>query len=140
MPFTHRRTIRLADTDAAGVVFFARTLILCHEAYEASLAAAGLDLKQFLGGADLIVPISRSQADYLRPLYCGDEVKISVKPSQLSETAFAIDYEITKLGRPEKLAARVRTEHVASSIAKRERVPLSTALLGWVKTTTNGHE
>ena len=67
MPFTHHRTVRLADTDAAGVVFFARTLMLCHEAYEEALARAGLDLKQFLGGADLIVP-DYSQAGELLQL------------------------------------------------------------------------
>jgi hypothetical protein len=40
MPFSYVRTVRLADTDAAGVVYFARTLSICHEAYEAALAAA----------------------------------------------------------------------------------------------------
>ena len=41
MPFTYERTIHFADTDAAGVVFFANYLRLCHEAYEEALAAAG---------------------------------------------------------------------------------------------------
>jgi 1,4-dihydroxy-2-naphthoyl-CoA hydrolase len=133
MPFSYARTVRLADTDAAGVVFFARTLMLCHEAYEASLAAAGLDLKEFLGGADLIVPIARSEAQYLRPLYCGDPLRISVAPSLLSADSFAIHFEITRLGPPEKMAARVRTEHVATSRARRERVPLTPALAAWVQ-------
>ncbi|MDB6126801.1 MAG: thioesterase superfamily protein [Verrucomicrobia bacterium] len=132
MPFTHTRTIRLADTDAAGVVFFARTLMLCHEAYEESLARAGIDLKQFLGVADLIVPISKCEADYLRPLYCGDKVKISVTPSALTSSSFAIAFEITKLGPPDKVAARVRTEHVATSLKKRARVDLSPALAAWI--------
>jgi len=132
MPFTHHRTVRLADTDAAGVVFFARTLMLCHEAYEEALARAGLDLKAFLGGSDLIVPISKSEADYLRPLYCGDRLAITVTPSALSATSFALHFEITKLGPPDKLAARVRTEHVATSLSKRERLPLSPPLLAWI--------
>ena len=132
MPFTHLRTVRLADTDAAGVVFFARTLMLCHEAYEESLAHAGLDLKQFLGGADLIIPISKSEADYLRPLVCGDKLKITVKPTALTESSFTLDFEITKLGPPDKLAARVRTEHVATSLAKRARIPLPATLVAWV--------
>ncbi|MDB6094058.1 MAG: thioesterase superfamily protein [Verrucomicrobia bacterium] len=132
MPFTHLRTVRLADTDAAGVVFFARTLMLCHEAYEESLAHAGLDLKQFLGGADLIVPISKSEADYLRPLYCGDKLKITVQPAALTDSSFAIAFEITKLGSPDKLAARVRTEHVATSLTKRARLPLPPTLTAWI--------
>ena len=42
MPFVYHRTIRFADTDAAGVVFFPNYLTICHEAYEESLAAAGI--------------------------------------------------------------------------------------------------
>ncbi|MDB6168767.1 MAG: thioesterase superfamily protein [Verrucomicrobia bacterium] len=132
MPFEYLRTIRLADTDAAGVVFFARTLILCHEAYEESLARAGLDLKGFFGGADLIVPIAKSEAEYLRPLSVGDRVRVSVRPSALTTASFAIDFEITKVGPPDKPAARVRTEHVATSLAKRTRQPLPAGLAAWV--------
>jgi len=36
MPFTYSRTVHFADTDAAGVVFFANFLAICHEAYEES--------------------------------------------------------------------------------------------------------
>lgn len=133
MPFTYDRTVRLADTDAAGVVFFARTLALCHEAYEASLAAAGLDLNDFLGGADIIVPISRSEADYKRPLRVGEKVRISVTPSPLSANSFAVAYQIVKLAPPEKVAAVVRTEHVCTSISKRERAALPPGLAAWVQ-------
>lgn len=132
MPFLHHRTVRLADTDAAGVVFFARTLALCHEAYEESLTRAGLDLKQFLGVADVIVPIAKSEAEYLRPLYCGDRVTIKVTPSSLTPASFALHFEIIRLGPPDKLAARVRTEHVVTSLAKRERVALPATLAAWV--------
>ena len=131
MPFSYERTIRLADTDAAGVVFFARTLALCHEAYEASLAAAGLDLNDFLGATDLVLPISRSEADYKRPLRVGDKVRVTVTPSALSENAFAVRYEITRLGRPDQLAATARTEHVCTSPSKRTRVPFPAALDKW---------
>ncbi len=132
MPFVYHRTVRLADTDAAGVVFFARTFILCHEAYEEALAKAGLDLKHFLGTADLIIPIARSEAEYLRPLYCGDRLKITVAPTQLTPASFALQFEVTRLGPPDKLAARVRTEHVATSLSKRERQPFPPGLAAWI--------
>jgi 1,4-dihydroxy-2-naphthoyl-CoA hydrolase len=133
MPFTYHRTVRLADTDAAGVVFFARTFALCHEAYEEALAAAGLDLNDYLGRAQIVLPISRAEADYKRPLRVGEKIRITVTPSPVSETAFAIRYEITKLGPAEKLAATVHTEHVCTAPAKRERAPLPAPLAAWVK-------
>ena len=133
MPFVHHRTVRLADTDAAGVVFFARTLAICHEAYEESLTAAGVKLADLLGANGVVIPISRSEADYKRPLRPGDKLRISVTPSLLSDHSFAGRFEVTKLGPPEKLAAVVRTEHVATSPAKRERTPLPPALAAWVR-------
>jgi 1,4-dihydroxy-2-naphthoyl-CoA hydrolase len=133
MPFSYHRTVRLADTDAAGVVYFARTLSLCHEAYEAALAAAGVDLNDLLGASGIVVPISRSEADYKRPLRPGEKLQVSVTPALLSVNSFAVTFEITKLGPPAKSAARVRTEHVCTAPAKRERAPLPPALLAWVQ-------
>lgn len=132
MPFMLTRTIRLADTDAAGIVFFANYLVFCHEAYEASLAAAGLPVQSFICSGDIIVPIAKSSIDYLRPLQCGDSIRVELKPTLLSETSFAIDYEITRLGSPDKMAARARTEHVVTSRSRRERVPLPENLADWV--------
>lgn len=131
MPFSYHRTVRFADTDAAGVVFFANYLAICHEAYEESLAAAGIDLAAFFRDTGVVVPIAKSSADYLRPLQPGDKLRIALVPVSLSENAFAIDYELFRLGPVEKLAARVRTEHVATSPAKRTRVPLPPALAAW---------
>src|SRR5690349_8414066 len=85
MPFVYTRTIRLADTDAAGVVYFVRTLSLCHEAYEEALANAGIALADLLGGSGIMVPIARSEAEYLRPLRAGDKVRITATPELLSE-------------------------------------------------------
>ena len=133
MPFVYSRTVRLADTDAAGVVFFARTLAICHEAYEAALAAAGVDLHELLGAKEIVVPISRSEADYKRPLRCGDRITVSVSPAALSENSFAVRFEIVRLGPPDKVAAAVRTEHVCTAPARRERAPLPPKLAAWVQ-------
>ena len=46
MTFTYSRQIYLSDTDAAGVVYFAKGLEICHQAYEESLAEAGISLNQ----------------------------------------------------------------------------------------------
>lgn len=133
MPFTYARTIRLADTDAAGVVFFPRYLAICHEAYEAALLASGVDLKAYFAAADgLTVPIVRSEADYLRPLYSGDSIEVTVTPTRTSDHQFALAFEIVKAGPPRKTAARVRTEHVCISAQTRERTPLFPAVASWV--------
>lgn len=132
MPFVYQRTIHFPDTDAAGVVFFPNYLAICHEAYEESLAAAGVEVRSFFSDTGTILPVSKSTAEYLRPLYCGDKVEITVKPSLLTPDTYAIDFEMTKLGRPKKLAAHIRTCHVCVDSKSRERIPLPPALAAWV--------
>ena len=132
MPFAHHRTVHFADTDAAGVVFFANYLAICHEAYEEALAAAGIDLKTFFADTGTVVPIARSECDYLRPLHPGDRLRVTVAPARLSDHSFALSFELYKLGPPEKLAARARTEHVCIATATRARQPLPPALAAWV--------
>lgn len=133
MALSYLRTIRFADTDAAGVVYFANTLSICHEAYEESLQQAGIELKSFFSAHQVLVPISRSQAEYLRPLACGDQVRVNLRPRALNENAYAIDFEVFRAGRVDKLAARVSTEHVCISTVRRERAPLPEGLRAWIE-------
>lgn len=133
MPFSCERTVYFSDTDAAGVVFFANYLVICHEAYEEALRAAGINLAEFFRDTGTIVPVARSEAEYLRPLAVGDRLRIAIKPEALSENSFALHFEIFRLGPPDKLAGRIRTEHVCISSAKRQRMALPNALMNWVK-------
>lgn len=133
MPFAYSRTVHFPDTDAAGVVFFARYLSMCHEAYEESLAAAGVPLATFFADHGVVVPVSKSAATYLRPLACGDKLRIDVAPVALSENSYAIDYVIWKTGAADKRAAVLRTEHVCISSKTRERLPLPASVAAWVQ-------
>jgi 1,4-dihydroxy-2-naphthoyl-CoA hydrolase len=125
--------VHFADTDAAGVVFFANYLAICHEAYEESLAAAGIDLRSFFSDHGVVIPVSKSEAEYRRPLACGDRVRVSVRPQPLSEDSYEIRYEITRLGTQERNAARIRTEHVCIDSAARTRKGLPPLLLAWIR-------
>jgi 1,4-dihydroxy-2-naphthoyl-CoA hydrolase len=132
MSFCYERCIHFSDTDAAGVVFFARYYAICHEAYEESLAAHGLELARYFKGSGLLLPISSSRAEYKRPLTCGDRIRVALQPERLSENSFALHYEITRLGRPDKLAATVRTEHVCISTTAKERLALPEEIVSWI--------
>ncbi len=133
MFFEYHRTIHFGDTDAAGVVFFANYLVICHEAYEESLAAAGIDLHAFFGQHGVVIPVSQSHAEYFRPLACGDKVRVTVKPAPLARDSFVIDYDLYRRGRPDKLAARVHTEHVCIAARSRRRSSLPRPLALWIK-------
>jgi 1,4-dihydroxy-2-naphthoyl-CoA hydrolase len=131
MPFDYSRTIHFSDTDAAGVVYFAQILSICHEAYEASLQASGLDLTAFFSRGEIAVPITHTDADFRRPLMCGDDITVRLTPCQTAEASFDIQYEV--LNAAGKCAAIATTRHVCIDTASRQRHPLSPALCQWLQ-------
>lgn len=139
MPFVYDRVIRFHETDAAGVVYFARLLTLCHEAYEAALGAADIDLKAFFSAAGgVAVPIVHTEADFYQPLGCGDAIAITLTPKQLSLHSFEITYTISTQHLPpskhsEKPLAWALTRHVCTNLHSRRRHPLTPALVDWIE-------
>ena len=83
---------------------------MCHEAYEEALATAGVPLGTFFADHGVIVPVSKSEATYLRSLVCGDKLRIEVTPTLLTENSYALDYVIWKTGTVDKRAAVARTD------------------------------
>ncbi|WP_204106809.1 MULTISPECIES: thioesterase family protein [Spirulina sp. CCY15215] len=129
---SYQRTIHLADTDAAGVVYFANIFVLCHEAYEEALARSGMNLKVLVSPSGIALPIVHSSADFLRPLFCGDRLEVQLTPKQLGETEFEITYQVLSLTTPQITLARVITRHVCINAANRQRSPLPEEILRWV--------
>jgi 1,4-dihydroxy-2-naphthoyl-CoA hydrolase len=138
MPFLYQRTVRFQDTDAAGVVYFANTLAMCHEAYEASLIAARIEVRQFFragGGSEgkaIAFPIVHAEADYLRPAFCGDRHEIQLIPTLQSDHAFEIQYVIYEVDHPEQPISKALTRHVCIDPISRQRQPLPQELLDWL--------
>lgn len=131
MPFRYARTIRFADTDAAGVVYFARILSLCHEAYEAALAQAGIDIKVFFSRGPIAVPITHTEANFHRPLMCGDPITIDLQPVQQSAQEFEITYTVQLATG--KVAAIASTRHICIDTVTRRPCPLTLPLVQWLQ-------
>jgi 1,4-dihydroxy-2-naphthoyl-CoA hydrolase len=131
MSFSYEYTIQFRDTDAAGVVYFASIISICHVAYEASLTAANIDLKLLVNNPDFAVPIAHVSADFFKPLYCGDRVVIQLTPSSIDSCRFEIKY---LLSSPESLIiATIITKHVIISPQTRRRQELPASLSKWLR-------
>lgn len=131
MPFIYHRTVHFCDTDAAGVVYFANVLSMCHEAYEASLAAFGIELQVFFNDPEAAIPIIHASVDFFRPLYCGDLLLIHLIPQQLDENKFEISYRIVG-DSSEELMAKAITRHVCIDPKTRTKTPLPEPMLQWL--------
>lgn len=123
--------IELRDTDAAGVVYFANFLAICHGAYEAALMMAGINLRILVSGSDVALPIVHASGDFNKPLYCGDLVQILLIPTHISESEFQINYRLCFADNGQ-VAATVLTKHVAISVIDRKRAPLPSLINNWI--------
>lgn len=130
MTFNYLRRVYLADTDAAGVVYFARGLEICHEAYEESLAEMGISLQQIIK-ENIALPIVRAEIDFLRPIFCGDKLQILLNVSQIDDSELAIAYQISSVDNLQRVLAKARTSHVCIDPQIRQRTTLPTAILKW---------
>jgi 1,4-dihydroxy-2-naphthoyl-CoA hydrolase len=108
-PMTHTFTVRLHDTDAAGVLFFAHLFRHAHDAYEGFMAALGQPLDGLLRDGCRL-PLVHAEADYLQPIRHGEEIRVTVSLAALGETSFTLDYGFQDFSG--EVRARARTVHV----------------------------
>lgn len=132
MTFNYLRTVRLADTDAAGVVYFVQALSMCHEAYEESLARAGVDLKAFFDNPATAIPIVHTEMDFLKPMFAGDRLTITLTPESISESEFEINYQIVNDSSSKTLLATAKTRHVCIDPLHRRRASIPEFMRQWL--------
>jgi 1,4-dihydroxy-2-naphthoyl-CoA hydrolase len=82
-PYLHQ--VCLGDTDAAGVIYFAKALDVAHRAYETALADAGLPLASLLAAGRWALPVVRCESDYRRPVGLGQTLMARVGLRSLGE-------------------------------------------------------
>lgn len=136
----YTRSIRFQDTDAAGVVYFANLLAICHEAYEDSLMVAGIDVRDFFRQGETIVPIVHASVDFFQPLHCGDRISIQLSVSQSKPSDFEIAYEIYLENNTNQLVSKAKTKHVCIDTQTRTRKALPESLLNWLQTLCDNGE
>lgn len=133
------RTVRFGDTDAAGVVHFARLLEWCHQAYEESLERFGVAAAAVFptpaAQPDVALPIVHCSADFRRPLVCGDPLAIALEPKRLDPGCFEVSYRFSSGGQE---VVRALTRHLAIGAATRERCPLSEPINRWLEASSLG--
>ncbi len=130
MGFIYYRIVRFSDTDAAGVVYFANILSICHEAYEESLIASGINIKDFFTKPVTAFPIIHASVDFYRPIFCGDKLAISIAPQNIGIDKFEINYEILVAG---VAIARTITRHVCIDASTRIKQELPQEIIKWLE-------
>jgi 4-hydroxybenzoyl-CoA thioesterase/acyl-CoA thioester hydrolase len=83
MPFETTRRVEFSDTDAAGIVHFARFLIYMETAEHDMLRSVGLSVLQEVAGEHISWPRVHVSCDYQAPARFGDVLSIEVSVERL---------------------------------------------------------
>ena len=133
MASIYHRTVYLHDTDAAGVVYFASAMQMCHEAYEESLLVAGIKLSETIATGKIALPITHAEIDFFRPVFFGDRLTIKLTADRLKDSEFAIAYSIYSASDPQQLVIQANTKHVSIIPQTRTRSSLPQTIVQWIE-------
>jgi 1,4-dihydroxy-2-naphthoyl-CoA hydrolase len=129
MNYTFERTIYLNETDAAGVIYFANLLTICHQGYEESLAHFGINLNNLVQEMNCALPIIHSETNFFKPIFWGDILVINITSKLIDQTEFSLNYNILK---SDTKLAHATTRHVCIDINTRKRSHLPEKILTWL--------
>jgi 1,4-dihydroxy-2-naphthoyl-CoA hydrolase len=109
MPYHHPYSIALYDTDAAGVIFSANIIRVCHHAWEEMMAHAGRDIGALFRERTINLPVVHIEADFKKPLTVGMRVDIEAHISDIGASSFRTEYRVLAAnGEPYATAAIVQ--------------------------------
>jgi 1,4-dihydroxy-2-naphthoyl-CoA hydrolase len=129
--FSEPRLVRFQDVDAAGTIYFPRVLEYFADAYLGLLRAAGLDVPRMLRERTNAAPLRHAEADFLRPLFFGDEVLAEVVRARIGTTSVHFGHRLRK---PDGEVCCVgQTTHVFVDGATFKPAPLPDALRDFIE-------
>jgi 1,4-dihydroxy-2-naphthoyl-CoA hydrolase len=120
--FTYETSVKLHDTDAAGLLFFAHQFTLAHDAYELFMESIGESFHKIINHSDYLLAIVHAEADFKKPLFSGDRLIINLTPQHLGNTSFTLIYDLRNTDGVS--VGTVRTVHVCIDKQTRKKKPL----------------
>ncbi len=95
--FTTRVRVRYAETDAAGVVYYANYLVYFEVVRVELLRALGHPITD-IEARGVLLPVVEARLKYLRPARLDDLLDVSLAVESVGPASFAFDYEVTRAG------------------------------------------
>lgn len=122
--------VKLPDTDAAGILFFASYIKLAHEAYESFMVDIEFSLRYVIEDSDIFVLIAHTEADYKSSLRLEDNYSIDISVSKIGRTSFELEYQFLMDNNE---IAKIKTVHVVTGKKSGRPIRLPEKLLDGLK-------
>ena len=124
MVFSTTITVRFADCDPVGFVYYPRVLHYCHVCMEEFFAAhCGITYQKLLDDERIGFATVKIEAEYFVPLLYGDTVEVELEITDLGRSSARFNYTV-KRADDSVLCAQSSQIQVAMDIDKRKAIPL----------------
>ncbi len=117
------RPIRFEEIDAAGILFFARYLTICHDAMEAIFDPLPGGYRALITVRRIGFPAVHTECDFKAPLRYGDTVRVETSVAKIGETSVTFAFTLFRTS-DEVIAAQVTHTTVVSSLDKIEKTKI----------------
>jgi 1,4-dihydroxy-2-naphthoyl-CoA hydrolase len=131
--YQYERVVRVADTDATGVIYFANVQKIALEALEECLRQRGHYLDQIFQESSFLLPIVHAEADYFAPIRVGYVLTVQMKVASIGTTSFSLSYHLCT-AHVEQIVATVRMTHVIIDKVQGGAIPIPQDLLTFLET------
>jgi len=122
-PLTFSRPVRFEEVDAAGIVFFARYLHICHDAMEAVFDPLPGGYRALIMERRIGFPAVHTDCDYSAPLRYGDIVRVDTNVVRVGTTSVTFAFTLVRT-RDEAVAAKITHVTVVCSLDTMEKTPI----------------
>ena len=124
MVFSTSITVRFADCDPVGFVYYPRVLHYCHVCMEEFFAErCGITYQKLLDDERIGFATVKIEAEYFVPLLYGDTAEVELEITDLGRSSARFNYSI-KRADDSVLCAQSSQIQVAMDIDKRKAIPL----------------
>lgn len=119
--YTYKRIIRVQDTDATGVLYFANQLQIGLEVFEDFLHTQGFSIGEMIKKNHYLLPIVHAEADFFSPIHISDTLDVTLSFPKIGTTSFTHASKVLRNG--EKVGT-VKIVHVVYCPKKQEGIPI----------------
>jgi 1,4-dihydroxy-2-naphthoyl-CoA hydrolase len=120
--FVYRTRVRLKDTDATGVLYFTEQFRMAQEVFEEFLKERGFGLNQLLH-SPYLMPVVHAKADFLAPLFVGNELEIAMRVSKIGTSSLTLSYTVREIDQ-QIVVGTVEIVHVVVDAKTKAAMPI----------------
>lgn len=125
--FIAQNTVRMHDTDMAGILYFARQFRFAHDALEDFMHSEGVKFQDLFKKKEYAFVIVHAEADYIAPVQVGDFLEVHLTVARLGVTSFTLNYQIYRKS-DNLLIGTAETVHVTIDPKTRKKIHLPAKL------------